>query len=463
MTAPVLLTPATVAAHVETCLTAIAANDEKLRAMITVLADDARAQAMQQDEAAYAGRHAGRLAGVTITLKDVIHTAGIRTTNGSDIDRDFVPDEDAEIVRRLKSAGAIILGKANLHEYAYGGTTQNPFYGSCRNPWDLSRIPGGSSGGSAVAVAAGMCLVSLGTDTAGSGRLPAALCGVSGLRPTSGAIPNRGVTTVSAFFDTISPMARRVSDIRSVFEIIAGPDPEDPFCGQPFNPPATYFPQNRLDGLRIGIPENYFLENIDPDVELAFQKGVTELEQLGAILVPVALPDAEQAPAHFEKLFHSDCAFEHARTMTNNANRLGADTNERLRTLGGAFTAVEYAAAMSFMRRWQWQVRRIFSTVDLIAHPTVPVVAPTLAEVTGTTAATRRLTVNLYPWSLAQVPVLTLPCGFAEHDMPCGMSLVAPWWHEDRLFSAGNAYQQVTDWHLREPEIVSERKAGPAL
>ena len=454
MTAPPLLVPGTACSHVEHCLAAIDAFNPALKAMITVLPDQARAEARRQDDAAAAGRYIGPLAGVSVTLKDVIHTAGIRTTNGSDIDRDFVPAEDAEVVRRLKEAGAIIVGKANLHEYAYGGTTQNPFHGSCRNPWDTHRIPGGSSGGSAAAVASGMCLVSLGTDTAGSGRLPGSLCGVSALRPTSGAIPNRGVTAVSAFFDTISPMGRRVVDVARVFRAISGFDPADPFSSDHAVATGCRAHDGRLDGLRVGLPTRHFFDGIDRGVTEVVQAAITELESLGARLVDIDIEDADRASPHFEKLFHSDCAFEHSDRVSAHGDRLGPDTLERLSTLGGAFSAVEYARAMHFMRVWQWHVRRTFMQVDVIAHPTTPTVAPTLADVTGTTTATRRLAIFLYPWSLAQVPVLSIPAGIAEHGMPCGLSLAAPWGKEDVLFRVGEAFQRVTSWHLEEPDIV---------
>lgn len=452
---PPLHAPGAVAALVERRLAAIEAQDAGLRAMITVTADTAREQAAHQDAAAAAGRSSGPLAGMTVTLKDVIHTAGVRTTNGSAIDSDFVPDADAEVVRRLKAAGAIVLGKNSLHEYAYGGTTQNPFFGSCRNPWASDRIPGGSSGGSGVAVAAGMCCASLGTDTAGSGRLPAALCGVTGLRPTSGAIPNRGVTPVSAFFDTISPMARSVTEVAAVFRAIAGHDPLDPFSVPRTQLPPGPAGDGRLDGLRIGIPASYFLEGLDPGVEQATRAAIATLVALGAGVVVVDLPDPGATRGHFEALFHTDCAHEHRARYEAHADRLGADTRERLEMLGRSVTGMTYAAALSAMRVWQWQIATAFADVDLIAHPTAPMVAPTVAEAAGTTGTTRRLAVFLYPWSFAQVPVLSLPIGLAEHGLPCGLSLVAPQWHEERLFRVGEAFQRVTDWHLHHPPMLA--------
>ncbi|MHA6646040.1 amidase [Mesorhizobium sp. A623] len=455
MTTP-LQVPGGASALVEKRLAATEALNDRLRAMITVTADDARRVAAEQDAKSAAGRWSGTLAGLTVSLKDVIHTAGVRTTNGSDIDRDFVPVEDAEIVRRLKVAGAIIIGKNNLHEYAYGGTTQNPFHGSCRNPWDPERIPGGSSGGSGSAVAAGMSCVSLGTDTAGSGRLPASLCGLTGLRPTSGAIPNRGVTPVSNHFDTISPMARGVIEVAAVFGAIAGHDPQDPFSSDhaiAAMPPRS---GDRLDGLRIGIPTDYFFDGVDPGVEAATRAAIAKLKELGAQTRPIDLPGAADTPRFFEKLFHTDCAYEHRTTFDSHGHRLGVDTRDRLQKLGRAFTGMDYAEGMAQMRIWQWTVRAAFEGIDAIVHPTTPVVAPTLANVMGTTTATRRLAVFLYPWSLAQVPMLSMPVGLAEAGMPCGLSVVAPWWREDTLFLIGQAYQCATDWHLAQPPILRD-------
>lgn len=447
--------------HVEDCLSAIGWMDGTLKAMITVTAASARAAARAEDEAREAGRTVGPLAGMTVALKDMIHTAGVRTTNGSDIDRDLVPDEDAVVVRRLKEAGAIVVGKANLHEYAYGGTSQNPFHGACRNPWDVSRIPGGSSGGSGAAVAARMCDASLGTDTAGSGRLPAALCGITALRPTVGAIPNRGITPLSAFFDTVSPMARSAADVGRVFAAIAGYDPADPFSSSHSVPRLRLEEDADLSGLRIGVPVDYFFDDVDPGVEEVVRAAVARLAGLGAEVVSLPLPDAVEAPGHFEKLFHSDAAYQHRERYAHSRDRLGADTRQWLETLGRSFTAMDYAGARVWMRCWQRYLERVFEEVDLIAHPTAPTVAPTIADCAATTAVTRRLAKFLYPWSLAQLPVLALPAGLAEHGMPCGLSLAAPWWREGVLFRAGTAFQRVTRWHLLEPPLVAEwRKAG---
>lgn len=446
--------------RVERNLGNIRALNDRVRAMITVTDRSAIQLAERQESERKAGRWSGLLAGRTVSLKDVIHTAGVRTTNGAAVDPDFVPAEDAEVVRRIKRAGGIIVGKNNLHEFAYGGTTQNPFYGSCRNPWDIDRIPGGSSGGSGAAVAAGMSTISLGTDTAGSGRLPASLCGVSTLRPTCGAIPNRGVTPVSQFFDTINPMARSIADVALAFIALSGHDANDPFSSVTESSVSLAALDGDVAGLTIGIPRTYFLDEVSPGIIAAFEQWKRAMQDLGARFVEIDLPGSERTPGFFEVLMHTDAAFSMRDVFASKRDLLGKDTAERLETLGGAYPAVSYAESMVEMMKWQHRVKAAFAEVDVIAHPTTPRVAPTVADLTGTTNVTRGLARFLYPWSLARVPVISTPIGFAEFDMPCGVSIAAPWHREETLFKVGDAYQRVTDWHLRVPQIVKSAESN---
>jgi aspartyl-tRNA(Asn)/glutamyl-tRNA(Gln) amidotransferase subunit A len=457
VSAPSLLQPGSATSRVALCLDAIAAHDRTLRAMITTLPHEALARAEHIDRLAEAGRSAGPLHGMIVSLKDIIALAGVPLTNGANFGKD-APNLDATVTARLKANGAVIIGKNNLHEFAYGGTTQNPFWGSCRNPWDTTRIAGGSSGGSGAAVAASFCQVSLGTDTAGSGRLPGALTGVSALRPTLGRVPNTGVTACSPFFDTVSPMARRVSDIAAVYTAIAGFDLADPLSERrhveaPARPADASRP---LEGVRIGIPSNsFFAGQLDPKVADALQTGITTLEELGATLVERAIPDIEDAAGHFEKLFHADAAAFHAERLRTEPERFGPDIRERLEQLGGRVTGVEYAAAGRWMKQWRRQLEAAFEGIDAFVHAAAPAVAPTVADCTSTTSVTRRLATFCYPWSMAGVPSLVVPCGLAEHDMPCGLMIVAPWWREATCLAIGEAFQSTTDWHLRQPPLLS--------
>jgi len=448
--------PRSATSHTEASLARIERLDGRIKAMITVTADTALARAAEADAAAARGESLGLLHGLTVSLKDVIHTAGVRTTGGSQFFADFVPRADAEVVRRLKSAGAIIIGKNNLHEFAYGGTTQNPFYGSCRNPWDLERIPGGSSGGSGAAVAADYSDVSLGTDTAGSGRIPAALNGVAGLRPTCGRISNRNVIPCSLPFDTISPLARRVADIARVFAVIAGHDPDDPLSAE--RPLENFLPglTAGVKGVRLGLPKTYFFDQTEPEIADAVMAAARLLERLGARLVDIALPGAEVAKDYFEKIFHSDAAALHRERLQTAPEMFGADTRDRLNSLGGSFTAVDYALALRWMENWKHRLRAQFEDVDAILTPMTPIPAPLVGDSRQTTATTRRLTLFSYVWAIAQIPVLVVPCGFTREGLPFGLSLAARWWREPLLFRIGTAYQAETDWHLRRAPIIGE-------
>ena len=390
----------------------------------------------------------GALAGVTVTLKDVIDLAGALTTNGAAFPA-VSPREDSEVARRLRAAGAVFVGKANLHEFAYGGTTQNPHFGSCRNPWDVTRIPGGSSGGSAVAVAAGYCDLSLGTDTAGSGRLPAALTGTCGLRPTLGRISLRGVTPLSPFLDTVSPIARTVEMVVRGYGAIAGYDPGDPFSED--RPVETVTADAAdLEGCRIGVARGAYFDEIEPDVAATVKAAIAELTALGAQCVDVEIPDIDAARANLETLLHSDARAVHADRLAASPELFGADIRERLEALGGAMTAVQYSAARHWGVLWRKRLEPLLNSVDVIVHPGCPTTAPRVADCVKTTSATRRLAHFCYPWSLAGGPSMSVPCGFDTQGLPCGLMLVAKPWREADLFRVGLAYQRATRWHARD-------------
>ncbi len=436
------------------CLDRIERYDPLLKALITVCGDAALARALELDAATDAGRWGGVLHGMPIILKDNIDTEAIRTTCGSRFFADHVPSHDAEVVRRLNAAGAVIIGKANLHEFAYGGTTQNPFYGRCRNVWDPERIPGGSSGGSAVSVAADMSVASLGTDTGGSGRLPAALNGIAALRPTYGRISNRGVMPVSPPFDTISPMARRVVDIARVYSAISGYDPGDPITED--RPVEDVLPHlsDGITGVRIGMPRAYFFEETDADILDSVMAAARRLEQLGARLVSIDIDGPADAKEAFEKIFHTDCADIHRERLARSPELFGNDTRERL-GIGSGRPGIDYAAGLRWMEGWCRQIKRVFDQVDIVLSPMVPVAPPLIAESDQTTAVTRRLTRFCYVWSIARVPVLALPCGFSLAGLPVALSLAAAWFNESVLFRVGCAYQAVTDWHLRKAPLLT--------
>lgn len=428
--------------------------DGQLRAVITRLDEEAMEQARRCDVARVRGKSLGPLHGWTVALKDNIATAGVRTTSGSRFFQDFVPVADAFVVERLRRAGAIFTAKVNLAEFALGATTDNDHWGTCRNAWDPERIPGGSSGGSAVAVAAGMAKVSLGTDTGGSVRIPAAVNGLVGMRPTLGRISNGGVTPVSGSFDTVGPLAHTAEEAARVFEVIDGYDPTDPTCLDRERVSVLDGLDDPVHGLRVGVPRRFFYEDLDPSVDRRLGEFLGALEGLGGTLVDVELPDAEQAQAHMFNILYPDAAAAHAERMACQPELFGPQVLERLR-LGEGVDARAMATAISWRRSWQRAVERVFDAVDLIVTPALPGDVPKV-QAGGMISTTHNITRFTYPWAMFSGPSLSVPCGF--HDvsgLPIGAHLTAPAWHDHVVLRAAFAYQQVTQFHRATPPLLN--------
>jgi aspartyl-tRNA(Asn)/glutamyl-tRNA(Gln) amidotransferase subunit A len=432
------------------CLERIERHDPALKAFISVMADYASRRARELDARLAAGDAVGPLAGIVIAVKDNIDTAGQRTTLGSGFHAERIPNADAEVVRRLRRAGAVVIGKANLHELAFGATTQNPHYGACRNPWNLETIPGGSSGGSAVAVAAGMCDAALGTDTGGSVRIPAALTGIVGLRPTLGRISIRGIEPVAPQIDTVGPMARTVVEAARLYDAIAGYDPEDEFSvDRPVESAVSALTQP-FGGLEVGIPDVRFFEGIDPEIARSVRAATEGLAELGAHLCPIELDEALDLHTRLRLLAPTNIAARNRERLANAPESFGPDVRERM-SLGLGTTGTDYAGWLRLIERWRLRLRRLFEAVDVILTPTVGVPAPkaaAAADMIGTTGELTRLT---FVWSYAGVPSLSVPCGFTSANLPVGMQLIGPDWSEARLLAIGAAYQEATDFHQRRP------------
>lgn len=436
--------------RLEACLAQIDARNADLTTFITVTADAARAQASAADLAATEGRWLGLLHGMPVALKDNIDTAGVRTTSGAQFWADRIPNDDATVVKRLKAAGAVLVGKATLGEVVFDVRSHNPVVGPARNPWNKTLSPGGSSGGSAAAIAADMCVGALGSDTGGSVRIPASFCGVTGLRPTHGAIPSSGATPVSAGNDTIGPMARRAEDVARLFAVMAGYDPSDPHSlDHDF---GNFLPrlQDGVDGLRIGLPRNFFFENIDPDIEAAVRTAAKALEDLGADLVEIDLPGAEETFAQTVVQIYCDAADHHRRRLTDDPAAFSRPIFERLRR-GLEIPGIDYAASMRFKEVWMRTVGVAFAAIDVILSPTTPIPALPLDDAPDLHALTARAASLTYAGSLASIPGLSLPCGFTRQGSPIGMMLQAAWRHDPLLLRVGCAYQAATDWHERRP------------
>jgi aspartyl-tRNA(Asn)/glutamyl-tRNA(Gln) amidotransferase subunit A len=426
----------------------IAVLDPHLNAFITVTPEVALADARRADEARAAGRPLP-LDGMPIAVKDLVDLAGVRTTGASRLFERRVAGADAPAVARLREAGAVVLGKTNLHELAYGATTTNPPpFGACRNPWDRERMAGGSSGGSAAALAADLCIGALGSDTGGSIRIPAALCGVSGLRPTYGTVSNRGALHVSPTLDTIGPMARSVEDVARLHAYLAAFDPADPFA---VSYPAPAPVDTELTRLRIGLPHEFFFDQLDPEIGSLVTAVAETLAGLGAHVEQIDLPADERLCQATGVIVRSEALAVYREHVDAHPELIGDQIRQRF-GLGEDLRGEEVAAAHLSMREWQRALRETFGSVDAILTPATNTAAPILAE-PNSIETTWKLTYLTYPWSLSQMPTLTFPCGFTAAGLPVGVQLTGAPLREPVLLAIGSAYQHTTDWHRTRPTI----------
>lgn len=419
-------------------------NDD-LRAVITTMEDEAR-------ECVARSPQTGPLQGLTVSVKDNIDVAGVASTAGSAFFANRVANSDATVAARLRAAGAIIVAKANLHEFAFGGTTQNPHHGRCRNPWDPNRIPGGSSGGSGASVAAGMCDVSLGSDTGGSIRIPAALNGVLGLRPTVGRVPGTGSVAVSEQFDTIGPLAYSARDAAAVFEAIAG---YDAACEISVDRPVESWTSVRargFGGLKIGIPRNFFFEGIDEEVGSAVRALINVLSELGIGIKEFDLPGVEEVHRQMSNVLLCDAASFHRKRLEETPEQFGEDVLERM-MVGYNISGLDHAAGQRAQRRWRRRVELLFQDFDLVITPTVGFAAPKIADSARMIEATRDLTRLTFPWSFAQVPALSLPCGVTLEGLPIGAQIAGKHFDEALLLAVADAFQENTDFHRNRPQL----------
>jgi aspartyl-tRNA(Asn)/glutamyl-tRNA(Gln) amidotransferase subunit A len=427
----------------------IEALDQTLVAFIARTLESALADAKRADHDLARGVDRGPFHGVPVALKDLYDVAGQVTTGGSKIFADNVAKADSAVAARLREGGALLLGKTNLHEWAYGVTNQNPHFGHAKNPWDTTRIPGGSSGGTAIAVATGMCALSPGSDTGGSIRIPASLCGVAGLKPTYGRISLRGVVPLAWSLDHAGPLARTVRDLAIALGQLAGYDPADPTSADV--PADDYL--GALDAgakdLRVLVPTNHFFDTVDPEVEAGVREAARVFVSLGARVEERALPHTELLVAQ-RAIIQSDAAAYHRDHVRERAADIGADVLERLR-LGDSVTGVDLARA----RRDREVVRRAWSELlrehDVILTPTTRIAAPP-REGQDAVAAAQRLTANTGPFNLTGLPALSVPCGFTRGGLPIGLQLAAGPWREAVLLRAAQAYEAATEWHEHHPE-----------
>ncbi|MGB9753174.1 amidase [Roseiflexus castenholzii] len=427
----------------------IATHDTRLNSFITVTADRALAQARAADDELARGARRSPLHGIPIALKDLYDTAGVRTTAGATFFAERVPDVDAHAVTLLYQGGAVLLGKLNMHEWALGVTNINPHYGPSRNPWDTSRITGGSSGGAAAALAAGLCMGALGSDTGGSIRIPASLCGIVGFKPTFGRVSLQGVVPLSWNLDHAGPMARTVTDAALLLQAIAEYDPDDPVSvAAPVDDLLAGIDAG-VGGWRIALADDAHFGNADAEVLAAVHRAAGVFEELGARVERVDLGRGQDAAQMNALMTTSDAAAFHRDRLRAHPEQFGADVRMRLER-GAAFTSTEYILARRFQSEWRRQLERLFEQFDVLLTPTTPITALPLEGLDSVEAA-RQLTRCTAPFNLAGLPALSAPCGMSAAGLPIGLQIVAAPWREAHVLRAGKAFERATSWHRQTP------------
>ncbi len=429
------------------CLGRIERLNPALNAFITFMGESALAEARRAESEILRGEWRGPLHGVPVALKDLIDTAGVRTTAASALYKDRVPDRDAEVVRRLRQAGAVVVGKNNLHEFAYGGSSLVSHFAEVHNPWDLGRIAGGSSGGSAAAVVAGLAYAAIGTDTAGSIREPAALCGCVGLKPTYGRVSSRGVIPLSPSLDHVGPLAATVSDAALVLQAIAGYDAADITTADV--PVADYVSALRegAKSLRVGVPRAYFFDDLDSEVASAMEHALRGIATLVAEIKDVQL----DVPTD-RTLQAAESYAYHAENVAKTPELYQPETVRRIRS-GEKISAAEYIQRRRELDEARRSIGQVFTDVDVLVTPTMPIPAPAIAELKSDPDALRpaelKLLRNTRPFNVWGLPAISVPCGFTQSGLPIGLQIAGPHWREDLVLQLAHAYEQATAWHKR--------------
>ncbi len=432
---------------VELTMAAIARIDRlngSLHAFITVTAPYALDRARVADSELGSGHDRGPLHGIPVAVKDLFATRGVRTTAGSNVFEHLVPNSNSTAVDRLEKAGAVLLGKLNLHELAYGITSENPFYGAVHNPWSDAHSPGGSSGGSGAAIAANLVYGALGTDTGGSIRIPAAFCGTVGLKPTYGRISRHGVLPLAYSLDHVGPLTRSVADAAVMLNALAGRDPLDDTSSS--HPPIDYVPEDSpsIRGLRIGFPQNFFFDRLDSDVESSVRGACARAEALGAIVKPVIVPDMAAINAIGRVILLSESS-AYLEPYLNENNRFGSDVYSLLQQ-GRLIPATDYINAQRLRRRARQQFDELWREVDCLFTPTTPNTAPPLGAQTvklgggdeDVRLATTRLVRGI---NVLGLPALSIPCGLSGAGLPIGLQIVGQAFEEAAILKVGAALE----------------------
>ena len=433
------------------CLEKIDRLNPSLNAFITLMADSALDAARQAETEIVRGEWRGPLHGIPIALKDLIDTAGVRTTAASALHKDRVPAEDAEVARRLQEAGAIIVGKNNLHEFAYGGSSLISYFGEVHNPRDAKHIAGGSSGGSAAAVSTGMAYAAIGTDTAGSIREPAALCGCVGLKPTYGRVSTRGVIALSSSLDHVGPLTASVADAAIVLQAIAGYDAADITTANV--PIADYCSALRDDAksLKVGVPRAHFFDDLDAEVAAATERALQVIHTLVADVrdINLTVPTDRTLQAAESFAYHAENIAKHGESYQ-------AETLRRIRT-GENVSTAEYIQKRFELEEVRRKISGVFSDVDLLVTPTTPIPAPSIADLKATPDALRpaelKLLRNTRPFNVWGLPAISVPCGFTKNGLPIGLQIAGLHWREDLVLRLAHAFEQAAEFRHRKLSV----------
>jgi len=443
---------------VDACLREIDAANPVVNAYISVYADQARAVAKAAETMIASGYWLGPLHGIPIGLKDNIGLRGLKTTAGSKVIADWVPSRDATVASRLRRNGAILIGKTNMHEFAWGGTSDNPHFGAVRNPWDPERFPAGSSGGSGAAVAARTCPAALGTDTGGSVRLPSAVNGIVGLRPTIGRVSNFGVIPLAWSMDTVGPMTRTVEDCAIVFNAIAGHDPND--GGSALEPVPDYTADLRkgVKGLRIGVVTGYFFHHLQPPVHDAVKGALNTFEQLGATVTDVEIENIHGNISAQLTIESTEPSAYHQQWLRERPADYGEDVRTQLE-MGEMLLATHYIQAQRYRRLLRQEFMEAFKSVDVFICPTLPFTATRVGEMKVVIENGKEedmlsaiMQFTGVP-SLTGLPSLNVPCGYDDDGLPVGMQIIGKPFDESTLFRMGAAFQEATSYHGRRPKL----------
>jgi len=452
----------------------IDAVEDKIKAYVTLTREDAFKKAEEADKSISAGNKKF-LSGIPMAIKDNMCTKGILTTCSSKILKNYIPPYESTVTSKLTESGYVLSGKTNLDEFAMGSSTENSGFHTTRNPWDVERIPGGSSGGSAAAVAADECIAALGSDTGGSIRQPASLCGVVGLKPTYGRVSRYGLVAFASSLDQIGTITKNVMDSAILMNIISGRDPMDSTSAPVDVPDFTSVIGMDIKGMKLGIPKEYFIEGIDPEVEKAVKDAIKKFESLGAVPVEVSLPHTGYAVAAYYVLATSEASSNLARYdgvkygfraegkdlmdmyMKSRAQGFGAEVKRRIMlgtyTLSSGYYDAYYKKAQQVRTLIKNDFDNAFRNVDLILTPTSPTPAFKMGEKTDDPLQMYLADIFTISVNLAGVPGISIPCGFTSNSLPIGLQLIGRHFDEETILKASYAYEQSTEWHKRKPNL----------